>query len=56
MTSWGVQVHGSGFDNEPKCWRCLDVTVLDDDELGLCDACIALLKGEEPNGDDGSGV
>jgi hypothetical protein len=42
MFSWGVLVSGS--DTAPKCWRCLDVPVPDEDELGLCEWCIAFLR------------
>ena len=45
MTSWGVPIHGLRSDAEPKCWRCLEETVPDEDELGLCDTCIAFLQG-----------
>ena len=44
MTSWGIQVRGYGFDTESKCWRCLEEAVPEEDELGLCDACVAFLQ------------
>jgi hypothetical protein len=33
-----------GLQTESECWRCLEVTVPDDDELGLCDWCITDLQ------------
>jgi hypothetical protein len=44
MSNWGVQVRGPEFDAESKCWRCLEGTVPDEDDLGLCDGCIAFLR------------
>jgi hypothetical protein len=44
MSGWGVQVRGNEFDTESKCWRCLEVAVPDEDELGLCDWCIVSLQ------------
>jgi hypothetical protein len=46
MSSWGVQVRGFKFDSESKCWRCLEEFVPDEDELGLCDFCIASLQDQ----------
>jgi hypothetical protein len=46
MSSWGVLVRGYAFDSESKCWRCLEETVPDEDELGLCDMCIASLQDQ----------
>jgi hypothetical protein len=43
-TNWGVQLPESLVAREPKCWRCLKATVPEDDELGLCDPCIAVLQ------------
>jgi hypothetical protein len=45
MSGWGVQIRGTGLDTEPKCWRCQEQAVPDEDELGLCDTCIAFLQG-----------
>jgi hypothetical protein len=44
MSGWGVQVRGNVLDAEPKCWRCQESSVPDEDELGLCDVCIADLQ------------
>jgi hypothetical protein len=44
MTNWGVQVREYGIDSYSKCWRCLQEAVPDEDELGLCKLCIALLR------------
>ena len=45
MYDRGVQVHQMvGLDTESKCWRCLSETVPEEDELGLCDLCIASLQ------------
>ena len=45
MYDWGVQVHQMvGPYTESKCWRCLSETVPEEDELGLCDLCIADLQ------------
>lgn len=41
MSGWGVI---RGFDTGLKCWRCLEVPVPDEDELGLCDWCITSLQ------------
>jgi hypothetical protein len=46
MSNWGVQVRGREADAEPKCWRCLEERVPDQDELGLCDTCIAFLQDQ----------
>jgi hypothetical protein len=46
MSSWGILVRGYGFDSESKCWRCLEETVPEEDELGLCDFCIASLQDQ----------
>ena len=44
MTSWGNPIRGNGVDTESKCWRCLQETVTEEDELGLCDRCLASLE------------
>ncbi len=45
MYGWGVQVREMiGLYTESKCWRCLSETVPEEDELGLCDVCIADLQ------------
>ena len=44
MISWGVLVGGYRLDSESRCWRCLEQAVPDEDELGLCDVCIASLQ------------
>jgi hypothetical protein len=44
VVGWGVQVGLSGLRTEPKCWRCLEETVPEEDELGLCEWCIAALQ------------
>jgi hypothetical protein len=44
MYSWGNLFRGHAFGSESKCWRCLDETVPEDDELGLCETCIAELQ------------
>ncbi len=44
MSGWGVQVRGNGLDTELKCWRCQESPVHEEDELGLCDLCIADLQ------------
>lgn len=46
MSNWGILVRGFRFDSESKCWRCLDETVPAEDELGLCDMCIASLQAQ----------
>jgi hypothetical protein len=46
MTSWGVTIRGTDSTSESKCWRCLEASVPDEDELGLCDWCVASLRGE----------
>jgi hypothetical protein len=43
VVGW-VQAGLSGLQTEPKCWRCLEETVPDEDELGLCKWCIADLQ------------
>jgi hypothetical protein len=44
MSGWGVQIRGNGLDTESKCWRCLEETVPDEDDLGLCDMCVVYLQ------------
>ena len=44
MVGWGVQAGLNGVRTEPKCWRCLEETVPDEDELGLCEWCITDLQ------------
>ena len=44
MVGFGVQAGLNGVRMEPKCWRCLQETVPDEDELGLCDWCITDLQ------------
>ena len=49
MYGWGALVRGYSFDSVSKCWRCLDVSIPYEDELGLCEACIADLQ-DSPRG------
>jgi hypothetical protein len=44
MITWGILISGHRLDTESKCWRCLQETVPEEDELGLCDWCIASLQ------------
>jgi hypothetical protein len=44
MYGWGILFDGHAIDSESKCWRCLEVAVPSEDELGLCDLCIAFLQ------------
>jgi len=46
MSSWGVEIRAHGVAPESKCWRCLEETVPDEDELGLCEWCIAFLQDQ----------
>jgi hypothetical protein len=44
MYGWGVLIRGYSFDAVSTCWRCLEVTIPYEDELGLCESCIAQLQ------------